>query len=302
MTIPLERHKSSSCQRSLANCAFGQNCMDWKGQAFLDYNAKNEIVAMEVPAKQIAGILENNLDGLQKILEFVFSGNTLTIKVMNRRHNAGSAFGDEDGVVEDESMLDELSGMMDAHHPGTLNANEFVTEYAMPIEWIRTDEHLAEPSVPRPEHYVRPPLKLREFLAQLNYLKSFDIEGSERHKNNRIDTSKVYGEVRIVGCKDLEITTWAADTSRAHICHRDLGIGQAGMTATTHESVSARCMILIDPLVRSIQCLQAILEASMPVHGSTDRDCGGPGDGHRRVHPIAGRDGAVTMYLPAYLV
>ena len=140
----------------------------------MEYNAKDEMVAVEVQVKQIAGIIATNYDGFQKTLEFVFSGSTLTIKVMNHRHSPMTL---NDGVVEDESMLDDLDGMMDAHHTQpSNNGDEFVMEYSMPIEWIPANEHLVEPSVPRPEHYIKAPSNLREFLVQLNYLKNFDVE------------------------------------------------------------------------------------------------------------------------------
>lgn len=269
----------------------------------VDYSAKDEVVAVEVQIKQIAGIIASNCDGFQKILEFVFSGNTLTIKVISQRNTTKLS---TTNVVEDESMLDELDMMMDLHHPQPPTNNEFTTEYAMPIEWIHANEHLIEPSVPKPEHYIKPPSNLRELLSQLNYLKNFDIEPNEK-KGNKGDTSKVYGEVRIVDRNDLEVTTWATDTSHAHICHRDLGISQNGMTLTNNDvdqqkSDSARCMVLIDPLIKSIQCLQSILEASMLSMGAQAVFAVVPDTAIVVFVQLQGEAGVVTMYLPAYLI
>lgn len=272
----------------------------------LEYSAKNEMMAVEVQVKQIAGIVASNCDGFQKILEFVFSGSTLTIKVTSQRNGTKTG---TTSVVEDESMLDELDMMMDLHPPQSPTSNDFSTEYAMPIEWIHANEHLIEPSVPRPEHYIKPPTNLRDLLAQLNYLKNFDIEPNEKGGGSRrSDTSKVYGEVRIVNHRDLEVSTWAADTSHAHIYHRDLGISQSGMTRTSDElgteqvSGSARCMVLIDPLIKALQCLQSILEASMLSMGAQAVFAVVPDTAIVVFVQLQGEAGVVTMYLPAYLV
>ena len=263
----------------------------------MEYTSKDEIMAVEVQAKQIAGVIATNYDGFQKTLEFVFSGSTLTIKVMNHRHSPMTI---NDGVVEDESMLDDLNVMMDAQPLN--NGDEFVMEYSMPIEWIPANEHLVEPSVPRPEHYLKAPSNLREFLVQLNYLKNFDVELGEK-KGSKFDTSKVHGEVRIVNCRDLEVSTWAADTSHACICHRDLGMGNQGEIASmVHERASARCMILLDPLIRSIQCLQSIMEASMLSMSAQTVFAVVPDTAVIVFIQFQGEAGAVTMYLPAYLV
>ena len=244
-------------------------------------------MAVEIPTRQLAKVFSRRCsEGWTQSMELCFRGDWLLVRTTRTRLKERSSHNSNLDAFDD-LQFDSLDSEPEAPPPKVLSpslSRKLVDEPLWNAELVdthldlNTDEHrfavkwhewdaMEEPDTGNPDQVIRMPSNLKCLLQQLRFIsRSFD--GSAANSSLATQTaaslykrlSKATCQLRLEDHDRLELEAWAHDTSRFHATFS--GLRRHNIPSGQEcGPLSTRCLVNMDSLMRTIQCLQALSDS-----------------------------------------